>query len=287
MSFLFRLLSHFPLRVLHGLGASIGVLLFMLSARTRRITQQNIALAGLEPGVSPWRVIAHAGRTLLELPWLWLRSQPEIVDKVVKVSGWEHVDNAGSNGKGILFLTPHLGCFEITAQYYARDKPLTVMYSRPKQAWLIPFIEKGRGANFRLATADVAGIRTLMRGLRAGEAIGILPDQVPGKGEGAWVPFFGKPAYTMTLVARLAQTGATVLLIYAKRLPGGTGYHLKVSPFPQPLDGTLEQNAATINRAIEALIRECPEQYAWNYNRYKVPAGVAGPAAAAAEAKTS
>jgi KDO2-lipid IV(A) lauroyltransferase len=221
----------------------------------------------------------HAGRALLELPWLWLRAHREIIAKVIKVSGWDCVENARGNGKGILFLTPHLGCFEITAQYYAENRPLTVMYSRPKQEWLIPLMEKGRGANFKLAPADVSGIRTLMRALRAGEAIGILPDQVPGNGEGAWVPFFGKPAYTMTLVARLAQTGATVLLIYAERLPRGTGYHIKVTPFPHTLDGTLEENAATINRGIESLIRECPEQYAWNYNRYKVPAGVAMPPA--------
>jgi Kdo2-lipid IVA lauroyltransferase/acyltransferase len=275
MAFLFRLLSRLPLSALHALGALLGVLVYALSTRNRRITQQNIATAGLT--VSPWRVMAHAGRTLMELPWLWLRPHAEIVAKVVQVSGWDYVDAARSNGKGIVFFTPHLGCFEITAQYYAARKPLTVMYSRPKQAWLIPLIAKGRGLNFRLATADMAGIRALMRALRSREAIGILPDQVPGNGEGIWVPFFNRPAYTMTLAARLAAMNATVVLIYAERLSHGAGYHLKVSPLDSALNGTLEQNTIAINNALEGLIRECPEQYAWNYNRYKVPAGVTPP----------
>lgn len=255
----------------------LGMLVYAASSRNRRITRQNLSIAQLQQTVSPWQVLAHAGRSLLELPWLWLRPQSEVVDKVVKVSHWNLVEAARGQEKGIIFLTPHLGCFEITAQYYAAHAPMTVLYRRPKQDWLAPLVEHGRGANLRLAKADVSGVRALMRALRNGEAIGMLPDQVPGNGEGAWVPFFGKPAYTMTLAARLAASGATVLLAYAERLPHGAGYHLKLFPLAERLGGSLEENAASLNRALEALIRECPVQYAWNYNRYKVPAGVAAP----------
>jgi KDO2-lipid IV(A) lauroyltransferase len=277
MAFVFRLLRHLPLRVLHAIGAVLGLLVYALSSRDRRITQQNLTIAGLEDAVSPWKTMAHAGSSLMELPWLWQRPQQQIVAKVLAVSGQGLVENARSLGKGVLFLTPHLGCFEITAQYLAAQKPITVLYSRPKQAWLVPIVEQGRGANLRLAAADMSGVRTLMRALRNGEDIGMLPDQVPGNGEGTWVPFFGKPAYTMTLAARLAESGATVLLIYAERLAHGAGYHLFIRPLPEALAGTRDENAAAINRAIEGLIRECPVQYAWNYNRYKVPAGVAAP----------
>lgn len=277
MVFLFRLLGYLPLRVLHAFGTALGVLAYVFSKRSRRYIRQNLAIAGLAQQVSPCRVMIEAGRTLMELPWLWSRSQQELVAKVVAVSGWHHVDNALDHRKGIVFFTPHLGCFEITAQYYAVKQPLTVMYRRPKQDWLVPLLEKGRGANFRLATADVSGVRALMRALRTREAIGILPDQVPGNGEGVWAPFFGKPAYTMTLAARLAASDTTVLLIYAERLPRGAGFHIKVRPFMEALDGTLQENAAAINRAIETLVCECPQQYAWNYNRYKVPAGAEPP----------
>jgi KDO2-lipid IV(A) lauroyltransferase len=225
--------------------------------------------------------IAEAGKALLELPKIWLRPQDEVVARVVKVSGWELVEEAWRAGHGILFLTPHLGCFEITAQYYAVRKPMTVLYRRPKQDWLAPLIEEGRGANLKLAPADLSGVRRLLKALKSGEAVGMLPDQVPGKGEGVWLPFFGRPAYTMTLAARLAETGATVLLAYGERLHYGAGYHLKLFALSAPLEGDLMQRAAQLNRELEALIRQCPEQYLWGYNRYKVPAGATAPTAGA------
>ena len=175
-----------------------------------------------------------------------------------------------------------LGCFEITAQYYAARKPMTVLYRRPKQDWLAPLIEEGRGANLKLAPADLSGVRRLLKALKNGEAVGMLPDQVPGNGEGAWLPFFGRPAYTMTLAARLAQSvpgGATVLLAYGERLHYGAGFHLKLFALSAPLEGDLMQRAAQLNRELEALIRQCPEQYLWGYNRYKVPAGAEPPKA--------
>ena len=275
----FKALARLPLPLLHNLGALAGWLAWLLSTTYRRNFSAHIAQAGITQARTA--AIAEAGKALLELPKIWLRAQDEVVERVVRVSGWELVVAAWSAGRGILFLTPHLGCFEITAQYYAAQKPITVLYRRPKQDWLAPLIEEGRGANLRLAPADLSGVRRLLKALKNGEAVGILPDQVPGKGEGAWVPFFGRPAYTMTLAARLAETGATVLLAYAERLHYGAGYHLKLFPLSAPLQGDLLQRAAQLNRELEALIRLCPEQYLWGYNRYKVPAGAAAPAVAA------
>ena len=153
---------------------------------------------------------------------------------------------------------------------------MTVLYRRPKRASLAPLIEGGRGAHLKLAPADLSGVRALLKALRAGEAVGMLPDQVPGEGEGSWLPFFGRPAYTMTLAARLCDSGATPLLAYAERLAGGRGYHLKLFPIP-PLAGSLEDKAAAINLALETMIRDCPGQYLWGYNRYKRPKGAPPP----------
>ncbi len=279
---LFRFFSRLPLPLLHNLGALAGWLAWLLSPTYRRNFSAHIAQAGLTDAKTA--AIAEAGKALLELPKIWLRPQDEIVARVVRVSGWELVESAWAAGRGILFLTPHLGCFEITAQYYAARKPMTVLYRRPKQDWLSPLIEEGRGANLKLAPADLSGVRRLLKALKSGEAVGMLPDQVPGKGEGAWLPFFGRPAYTMTLAARLAETGATVLLAYGERLHYGAGFHLKLFALSAPLEGDLMQRAAQLNRELEALIRQCPEQYLWGYNRYKVPAGATAPAADASEA---
>jgi len=271
----FKLLARLPLSLLHNLGAMAGWLVWLLSPTYRRNFSTHIAQAAQGGAKGP--AIAEAGKALLELPKIWLRPQQEVIARVVRVSGWELVEAAESAGRGILFLTPHLGCFEITAQYYAAKGPMTVLYRRSKQDWLAPLIEQGRGANLKLAPADLSGVRLLLKALKAGEAVGMLPDQVPGKGEGAWLPFFGRPAYTMTLAARLAETGATVLLAYGERLAYGAGYHLKLFPLSAPLEGDLLGRAAQLNRELETLIRQCPEQYLWGYNRYKVPAGARAP----------
>ena len=275
MAALFRLLSRLPLPLLHNLGALAGWLAWLLSATYRRNFLAQCRQAGMMDAKAA--AIAEAGKALLELPKIWLRPQAEVIERVVRVSGWELVEDAWAAGRGILFLTPHLGCFEITAQYYAARRPMTVLYRRPKQAWLAPLIEEGRGANLKLAPADLSGVRRLLKALKGGEAVGMLPDQVPGKGEGVWVPFFGRPAYTMTLAARLAETGATVLLAYGERLHYGAGFHLKLFSLSAPLEGDLLQRAAQLNRELETLVGHCPEQYLWGYNRYKIPAGAEAP----------
>jgi Kdo2-lipid IVA lauroyltransferase/acyltransferase len=129
----------------------------------------------------------------------------------------------------------------------------------------------------RVAPANLKGVRTLYKALKRGEAIGLLPDQAPQMGEGAWAGFFGRPAYTMTLVRRLTkQTGAAVVFAFAERLPSGKGYVLH---FERYAGEDLDEHE--MNRAVEALIRRCPTQYLWSYNRHKVPAGVPAPAAGA------
>jgi len=107
----------------------------------------------------------------------------------------------------------------------------------------------------------------------------VLPDQVPSEGEGEWVEFFGRQAYTMTLAARLARRpGSVTLLAFGERLPRGKGYVVHLRPLPAALPG--ETDARRVNRALEALVRECPQQYLWGYNRYKRPRGAPPPPAA-------
>ena len=285
MVFLFRVLGFLPLRLLHALGALAGLAAYAFAPRYRQLLDENLAAAGFDDRALRRAAAAEAGRAAFELPRLWMRPQAEVVARVARVSGWSLVEDAWQAGRGILFLTPHLGCFEITAQYYAAFRPMTVLYRRPKRAALAPLIERGRGANLCLAAADMSGVRALLKTLKAGEAVGMLPDQVPGAGEGVWVPFFGRPAYTMTLAARLAATGATVVLAYAERLPQGRGYHLHLFPFAAVAEASPEILAARINAALETLIRRCPAQYAWGYNRYKRPRGA--PAAPPATTETT
>jgi KDO2-lipid IV(A) lauroyltransferase len=277
---IFRFLSHFPLPWLHRIGAALGWLAWLFSPTYRRHLRENMVLALGEDGARRARnaAIANAGRSALELPSIWLRPLPETAARVVKVSGWELAEAAMRAGKGIVYLTPHLGCFEVTAQYLSTHAPITVLYRPPKQAWLQTMIEAGRArAQLRIAAADLTGVRALLKALKRGEAVGMLPDQAPRVGEGRWVDFFGKPAYTMTLAARLTESGAAVIMVWAERLAGGAGYHFHLQRPTQPLRGSTEQRAQQISHEIEQLIRQCPEQYLWAYNRYKRPRGVDAP----------
>jgi KDO2-lipid IV(A) lauroyltransferase len=277
MAFLFRLLACLPLRVAHGLGAFAGWATYFLSPTYRRHLRENVLQAGFGSGIRR-AAVAAAGRQALELPSIWLQPLAAVAPRVVRVTGWEIVEAAWREGRGIVFLTPHLGCFEITAQYYAAHAPITVLYRPPKQAVVQKLIEEGRKRErLHLAPADLSGVRALIKALKRGEAVGLLPDQAPRVGEGVWLDWFGRPAYTMTLAARLTETGAATVFAWAERLPGGAGYHLRLRPPLAELAGDTVTRAGQINREIEALIRECPGQYLWGYNRYKRPAGAEAP----------
>jgi KDO2-lipid IV(A) lauroyltransferase len=127
-----------------------------------------------------------------------------------------------------------------------------------------------------LAPANLGGVRLLLKALRRGEAVGILPDQVPGGGDGIWVDFFGRPAYTMTLVGKLVETtGASVIMTAALRLPDGAGYAIHFTEFDENISG--DGGARALNAAIERLVKLEPSQYLWSYNRYKVPPGAIAP----------
>ncbi len=274
-----RLAGFVPLRVLHGLGAMLGWAVYLASPAYARRLRENLQASGIAPRHESGRLlraaIAEAGKAVTELLAIWGRPLPEVVKLVRDCQGWEHVEAARRSGRGLLFLTPHLGAFEVAAQYAASRMPLTVLYRPPRLRWLeAPMGAGRRRGGLALAPTGVAGVRKLLAALRRGEAVGILPDQVPSGGEGVWAPFFGRPAYTMTLASRLAvKSGATVLLAFAERLEKGRGYRLTVRPLERPFTGEPAADARTLNEAIEALIRLRPSQYLWSYNRYKVPAG--------------
>jgi KDO2-lipid IV(A) lauroyltransferase len=280
-STLFRILSWFSLASLHRLGTVLGWLVWLASPGYRRRLRANLAQAlGAAPPPHMLRAaIAEAGRQALELPFVWLRPQAEVLARIVRVEGGELLAAARAEGASVLLLTPHLGCFEMCAQYCSTHGPITVLFRPPRQRALAPLMQAGRArGNIQVAPADVAGVRRLVKALRGGEMVGMLPDQAPKAGEGVWAPFFGRPAWTMTLAARLSEVkGVRVIMIWAERLPRGAGYVLHLCEPFEPIDGSLEARCAAINREIERLIRACPTQYLWAYNRYKRPSGVAAP----------
>ena len=275
MNAVFRFLSLWPLWLLHWLGAMMGWLAYLLSPTYRRRFRENLAQAGLPASVSS-AAVAAAGKMLCELPRLWFGKPVPVYWR-----GEELIEGALADGRGVLFLTPHLGCFEITAQAYAQRfgarKPMTVLYSPARKAWLRTLVEHSRKRpGLETAPATLAGVKQLMKALKRGGCVGLLPDQVPPQGQGVWSPFFGRDAYTMTLGARLAlQTGSLVLLGWGERLPLGRGFVVHVLPLSGGLNTAVDAATTQINLAMEQLIVQAPHQYLWGYARYKAPKALA------------
>jgi KDO2-lipid IV(A) lauroyltransferase len=278
---LFQLLSLLPLPALHALGAAAGWVVYACSPSYRRRLRDNLAHAGYPHLLT--NAVVEAGKNIFELPFIWCAT-PERVLKSAVLHDWPIAQSALDAGQGVIFLTPHLGCFEIIAQAIASRAPLTALYRPPRKPSLKPLLEQARARDgLTLAPANLAGVRALLKTLRAGGAIGLLPDQVPGAGEGIWTSFFGRPAYTMTLPAKMHQmSNAPLVLTYAERLSFGRGYAIHFVRFTERLAGTPEQQARMINAAMEQLIARCPSQYFWSYNRYKgEPLSSSPPGAAA------
>lgn len=273
LNWLLRGIAYLPLPAIHAIGAMIGLAYFGTGRMARR-TRANLAAAGIASVDSlnslTRKSAMESGKGALETFAIWFRPQPALLGWMRACHGWEHVERAWHENRGIIFLTPHLGCFEISAQYYAAQRPISVLYRPSRQGWLNPLIQQGRGRDkVKLAPTTLKGVRDLLKALKQGEAVGILPDQNPGKNEGEWADFFGRPAYTMTLAHRLAEaTGAAVLMAFGERLPRGRGYVLHIEPFEGP------PTPVAINKAIEQLIMRKPEQYLWSYPRYRKPKGV-------------
>jgi len=302
MSRLFFMLSRWPLAVLHPLGSLLGWLAYLLSPSYRRRLKAHTRAVGMGPW-QRWAAVAHAGKMVGELPRLWGRPREQALGNTVQWAHPEAVDQALAEGRGLLLLTPHLGCFEITAQAYAERfgglKPITALYRPAKQAWLAEMMRDSRNRPGMLTSpATLSGVRNMLRALKKGETVGLLPDQVPPEGMGVWTNFFGRPAYTMTMAAKLvAQTRCAVVLLRGERLGllarwrQGCDYIVhatRVAPDIEQVlaSGDAAQSAAAVNRLMETMIMQAPEQYLWGYNRYKQPRAEILTSAAGGEAQT-
>ena len=281
MRLLLEWLARRSLRTLHALGAVLGWLGYLLSSTYRGRLRANAERAGLT-AAQRREAIAEGGRMVAEVPRLWLREPGRALADPVRWDDEARLQSWLGHPGGLVLMTPHMGCFEVAAQWYAETvgarQPITVLYRPSNHPWLRELEETARARpHLHTAPASLAGVRQMLRALRRGETVGLLPDQVPPDGMGEWAPFFGAPAYTMTLAARLVrQTGARLGVLWAERLPHGGGYVVHVLeppvPLPEPPTGDAT-DAAAINASMEAVIRQHPGQYLWGYHRYKGPRG--------------
>lgn len=269
-----NLIAALPLSIAQAIGAFLGVLAYLGSSHYRSLFRpqyQTVVTAKNLP-FKLWEAIRASGMLFSDSLWIWRNPQKALA--LVEVQNWNVVEAAINEGHGLVMLTPHLGGFEIIPRVLAQHFPATILYRPSRQAWLNEVVEEGRAyPNMHFVPTNLNGVRQMTRALTRGEAIGILPDQVPSGGEGVWVPFFGRPAYTTPLPARLANRNNTpVVMFTAKRKGLGQGWLMQATRL-SPLSEDATIGAAELNVAIENAVLVAPEQFIWSYNRYKHPSG--------------
>jgi KDO2-lipid IV(A) lauroyltransferase len=271
-----RLIAHIlamlPLSLTHAIGVLVGRVFHQFKPKVRAILVENLTASQLYPDEANLQQavkenIDNTGKSVIESFAIWACNQKRALAWVKEVKGAEHLEYALQRGKGIIFLTPHMGCFEITSIYYGAFHPITVLYRPPRKKSMDALMVDGRSKGFvKLAQTNKSGVKAILQALSQGEAVGILPDQVASKGEGEWAPIFGRPAYTMVLASKLAEkTDATVIMAFGERLPKGKGFVIHLSRLASGAIAT----PAKLNQSLEAQIRKCPLQYIWNYDRHK------------------
>ncbi len=271
-----RLLANLPLGWLHFLGISISWVAFIVSSKyskqiTQNLTESNVCSNQVSLKKILKSNVSETGKAIFELPFIWFRPKTEVLSYILSISGESELKKVLTKKRGIIFITPHLGPFEIIPKYLGRYIPITSMYRPHKKSYLArPMFDGRTNHNESVAPANLRGVRQLYKALKKGEAIGILPDQVPKEGEGEWVSFFGRPAYTMTLVHALSQrTQADVMFTYCVRNSNRIGFDLFFEPLKK--EERENFNALALNQKLERIIQKHPNQYLWAYNRHKGP----------------
>jgi len=268
-----KLPARLPLSWFHGVGIAVGWLMYWISPRYAKQVRENLYASGVCSNEGDYsatlaEAVRETGKMATEWIKIWFASPADFNRMVIGCHGWTVVEEARRRGQGIIFLLPHLGSFQIVLRYIAARLPLTALYRPPRQRWRQPFQMVGSSsAGLSMASTDLRGVQKLYKALAKSEAIALPPDQSPNSRGGTWADFFGRSAYTMTLPRKLQHaTGATFIAAYAERLANAKGFRLEVQAVE-----TKNFDEAALNRIVENLVRRCPGQYLWGYNRYKVP----------------
>lgn len=278
------LLLHFfallPLRVARAIGRLLGDICWLTRGRMARTTLTNLALCFPAMDATARKRLAreslrHTFMTITEGGAVWLWPAVRALALIGKVEGLALMRAAHAAGRGVIMLGPHLGHWELTGLYLnaAGCGQNSQLFQAPEDPHLGKLIYAARSrSGAHMVATDQKGVGALLHALRRGEVVGILPDQVPPDSGGEFAPFFGVPALTMTLACRLQQkTGARILMVFARRELGPeAGFSLVIQePHPDIYAEHMPTALAGLNHSIERLMAGVPEQYQWEYKRFK------------------
>ncbi len=271
---IFRALGLLPLIVLQQVGNLLGWVGWIMPGTYKKRAARNMAFAYPQPSHKLQRQsMQQLLQMFLELPYLWAPRNANRLQGLVSCDAWPLIEQTLAEGRGLILISPHIGCFEMLGPIYSQRHPAAVIFKEPRMRWLGDLINRIRlSPQLTLVPANQKGVKGLVRTLMRGQTIGFLPDQVPAEGDGVYAPFFGQPAYTITLVQRMQSLRQTpIFTVGLERLPNARGYHFHVEPMTAPLSEDPIVAATEMNAALETMIRRMPNQYLWGYNRYKTP----------------
>jgi len=271
------LTSKLPLAITHFICFVVGNALYITPNKLKRVSKINIDLCFQQESSQFKKHLLRKSlieqcKSILELGPLWLWPIDKLLALVKEIHGIEPLEACLLRKQGLFAATPHLGAWELCGLVGSSRYPFTAMYRPPRIAELEPWIIGARErAGAKLVDFGRQGLKEMIRALKSGEVVGILPDQEPRDIGGVFVPFFGVPAFTMTLISKMARkSNAAVFFATMERLPWGRGYRLIIREAEPGITSDDEIIATTaLNQSIEACVRACPEQYIWSYRRFK------------------
>jgi len=260
------------------LSQFINRLIFFLSAKKRHIVLTNLKIAfpsldHEEISVLAKNSMKQNGKLLPEFLVAWFGDRQQIENEISDIGGREIIDQFMANGDPVIIAAPHIGNWELMGQWIQINYPMVALYASSKIPQIDQLVFNARSRfGGKLYSTDSKGILNLLRSLRKGKLTVVLPDQVPKQGSGIYVPFFGKPAYTMTLLNKFVQKSKAQLVFgYCVPRDNHQGFDIK---FERPTFDSFESDPAifnlAMNRQIEAIIKRYPEQYVWDYKRFKL-----------------
>jgi KDO2-lipid IV(A) lauroyltransferase len=278
------LLGRLPWSWLHAIGDAMAWLWRRLDARERRVARRNLELAlpaidAAARAALQREVLRTTARQALETLRFWTRPHAQNLALIRAVDGADAFDAALASGRGVIVAAPHYGNWELLNQWLAARTPLAILYRPPESAVGEAFLQRARaddGDRVTQVRADAGAVRQLFKRLRDGGVVGILPDQQPKAGDGAFAPFFGVPALTMTLLSRLAaRSQAQVLFAYCERIDGGPMFRLRIEAAPPAIAADdPDAGVAALNATVEHIACRDLAQYQWTYKRYTLrPSG--------------
>lgn len=263
-----------PLAIQRWLGAAAGRFAHARNLREAKVARRNLEL--IAPELSPdererrvGEILRATGSNTMETLRVWTSSRAANLALVREVHGGQLLADALAAGRGLILAAPHYGNWELLIDYMASRAPFSLVYRVPEKPAGDVFLRLARGRpNVQLVPAETNAMRPLWRALKAGEVVGITPDQQPKFGSGEFAPFFGKSALTLSLIPRLAErSGAPVLFAYAEPVPGGFEMHFEPAP-AAIASSDLYEAIAAMNLHVEKIARRNLAQYQWTYKRF-------------------